>query len=178
MITSPYHIRYATESDAEGIAFVHVNSWKTSYAGIIDQDFLDNISYEKRLSSWQEILQSKSPQELVVLLDDKIIGFVGFGFIRSESRPEFFEKIETKMGEIYVIYLLEEHKRKGLGKALFTQCRLWFNRKELESFVVWALADNIHAKQFYEKEGGKSIGEISITIGDKNYSEACYLFKT
>lgn len=178
MRISPYHIRYATESDAEGIAFVHVNSWKTSYAGIIDQDFLDTISYEKRLSSWKEILQSKNTQQLVVVFEDKIIGFVGFGFVRSESRPEFFEDTETKMWEIYAIYLLEEHKRKGLGKALFTQCRLWFNRKELESFVVWALADNIHAKQFYEKEGGKSIGEISITIGDKNHSEACYLFKT
>ncbi|MBY0271931.1 MAG: GNAT family N-acetyltransferase [Alphaproteobacteria bacterium] len=178
MRISPYHIRYATESDAEGIAFVHVNSWKTSYAGIIDQDFLDTISYEKRLSSWKEILQSKNTQQLVVVFEDKIIGFVGFGFVRSESRPEFFEDTETKMWEIYAIYLLEEHKRKGLGKALFTQCRVWFNCEELESFVLWALADNVHAKQFYEKEGGKSIGEVSIIIGDKNYSEVCYLFKT
>ncbi|MDI9634585.1 GNAT family N-acetyltransferase [Kamptonema cortianum] len=178
MTISPYHIRNATETDAEGIAFVHVNSWKTSYAGIIDQDFLDNINYEKRLSSWQEIIQSKSTQELIVLLDGKIIGFVGFGFIRSKSRPEFFKDTETKVGEIYAIYLLEEHKRKSLGKALFNQCRLWFNLKELESFVVWALADNVHAKQFYEKEGGKSIGEMLITIGDRDYSEVCYLFKT
>lgn len=177
-MTYPYHIRYANESDAEGIAFVHVNSWRTSYAGIIDQDFLDNISYEKRLSSWKEILQSKNTQQLVVVFEDKIIGFIGFGFIRSKSRPEFFKDTETKMGEIYAIYLLEEHKRKGLGKALFAQCRLWFNRKKQESFVVWALADNLCAKQFYEKECGKSIGEIPITIGDKDCSEVCYLFKT
>lgn len=114
----------------------------------------------------------------MVLFESKVIGFVGFGLMRTESRREFFEDTETKMGKIYAIYLLEEHKRKGLGKALFTQCRLWFSRKELESFMVWALADNLCAKQFYEKEGGKSIGEIPIAIGDKNYSEVCYLFKT
>ena len=123
-------------------------------------------------------MQSKTTQQLVVGFEDKIIGFVGFGFIGSESRPEFFEDTETKMVEIYAIYLLEEYKGKSLERALFTQCRLWFNLKELDSFVVWALADNLCAKQFYEKEGGKSIGEIPITIGDKNYPEVCYLFKT
>lgn len=178
MNTSPYHIRHATESDAEGIAFVQVNSWKTSYVGIIDQDYLENISYEKRLSVWKEILQSENARELVVLLEKQIIGFASFGLIRSESRLEFFEDPEAKIGEIYAIYLLEEHKRKGLGKALFKQCRRWFNQEGLKSFVVWALADNVHAKHFYEKQGGNPIGVVTITIADKNYPESCYLFKT
>lgn len=178
MTILPYHIRKPTESDAEGIAFVHVNSWKTSYTGIIDQDFLESLSYEKRLASWKEILKSKNSQELVVLLNKQIVGFVGFGPIRAESYLAFFEDTEKKIGEIYAIYLLEEHKRKGLGKELFTQCRLWFNQEGFETFVVRALTDNLRAKGFYEKEGGKSIGEITITIGNKNYPEAFYLFKT
>lgn len=181
MNISPYHIRQATEFDVEGIAFVQVNSWKTSYAGIIDQDFLDNISYEKRLSSWKDILLSKSSQELVVLFENKVIGFAGFGPIRSESRLDqhpFFSDQNARIGEIYAIYLLEEYKGKGLGKALFTQCRLWFIQKGFESFVVRALTNNVRAKRFYEKEGGKSIGEITITLGDKNYPEAFYLFRS
>jgi hypothetical protein len=79
MNTFPYTIRNATESDAEGIAFVHVNSWRTRYAGIIDPSFLENLSYDKRLASWKEILQSKSSQELAALFDDQIVGFAGFG---------------------------------------------------------------------------------------------------
>jgi len=178
MTISSYHIRKATPSDAKDIAFVHVNSWKTSYAGIIDQTFLDNMSYEKRHASWKDILQSKKSQELVVTFDKQVIGFVGFGSIRSESHLAFFENTDTKIGEIYAVYLLEEYKGKSLGKALFQRCRLWFSQEGFESFVVWALTDNVNAKPFYESEGGKPIGKRTITIGDKNYPETCYLFKT
>lgn len=181
MNISPYTIRKAYESDAEGIAFVHVNSWKTSYAGIIDQDFLDDISYDRRLAFWKETLKSKNTLHLVAVFDDQIIGFADAGSIRPQSvidhHPLFKDKKE-KIGEIYAIYLLEHHKGKGLGKALFQRCRLWFDQEGLEFFVVWALVDNIHAKHFYEKEGGKPKGEKTITIDDKNYPEACYLFRT
>jgi hypothetical protein len=63
----PYSIRKATSLDAEAITLVHVNSWQTSYTGIIEQSFLDNISFDKRLASWKEILQSKSMLHLVAL---------------------------------------------------------------------------------------------------------------
>lgn len=115
------------------------------------------------------------------MFENKIIGFAGFGPIRSESRLDqhpFFEDTETKIGEIYAIYLLEKHKSKGLGKALFHRCRLWFSQHGFDSFVTLVLADNLPARRFYEKEGGNSIGEITITIGDKNYPELCYVFET
>ncbi len=77
-----------------------------------------------------------------------------------------------RIGEVYAIYLLEKHKRKCLGKALLNQCRLLFSQEGFEFFVIWVLPDNSRARRFYEKEGGKSIGEITITIGDKNLSRA------
>lgn len=114
---NPYTIRQATEADAESIAFVHVNSWQTSYAGIIDQSFLDTISYEKRLVSWKEILASKRMLHLVGVHEDQIVGFVGIGPIRPEFRvahhPLFQENVKS-IGEVYAIYLLEHHKGKGL----------------------------------------------------------------
>ena len=33
------HIRHANEQDARGIANVHVNSWKTTYKGIVEDRF-------------------------------------------------------------------------------------------------------------------------------------------
>lgn len=176
----PYTIRNATESDAEGIAFVHVNSWKTSYTGIIDQSFLENLSYEKRLASWKEILQSKNTQQLVALFDDQIVGFAGFGSARLESCIDhsLLKDKTANIGEVYSIYLLEQHKGKGCGKALFNKCRYHLSQEGVESFVVRALTDNIRAIHFYEREGGKLIEEINISIGDKNYPESFYLFKT
>lgn len=174
-MTLDYEIREATESDASGIAFVHVNSWQTSYAGIIEQSFLDNISYDKRLASWTEILKSKDSVHLVATFDGKIIGFASAGPVRSESHVDLLPQ-EPSIGEIYAIYLMEQHKGKGCGKALFNRCCLWLRQQGFASFVVGVLADNIHARHFYERQGGKIMGEVTINIGDKDYQETYYLF--
>ena len=42
------HIRRAIKDDIQGIAKVHVDSWKTTYKGIVADEILDNIAYEKR----------------------------------------------------------------------------------------------------------------------------------
>jgi GNAT superfamily N-acetyltransferase len=82
----------------------------------------------------------------------------------------------VKYGEIYAIYLLREHQRKGLGKKLYQECRRWFKAQGYHHFVTWGLANNTRARHFYESEGGELIGEITINIGDKDYQEVCYLF--
>lgn len=41
-------IREATLSDACGIAKVHVDTWRTAYKGIINDEFLNELSYDKR----------------------------------------------------------------------------------------------------------------------------------
>ncbi|MBA3813674.1 MAG: GNAT family N-acetyltransferase [Alphaproteobacteria bacterium] len=121
-----YEIREALPGDAEGIAFVHIKSWKTSYAGIIDQSYLDNISYDQRLALRKKILASKDPLQLVVTLNGQIVGFADAGPLRPElhhERYSFFKDSQEKRAEIYAIYLLEEHKGKGLGRALYQHCR-------------------------------------------------------
>lgn len=52
-------IREAIVSDAKGIAKVHVDSWRTTYKGIIPDDFLNNLSYEQRTKLWEENIDSK-----------------------------------------------------------------------------------------------------------------------
>ena len=42
------HIRRAIKDDIQGIAKVHVDSWKATYKGIFADEILDNIAYEKR----------------------------------------------------------------------------------------------------------------------------------
>jgi GNAT superfamily N-acetyltransferase len=174
MDASQYIIRAATERDAEGITFVNVKSWQTSYAGIIEQSFLDAISYEKRLAFRKEILASKNALHLVALLDETIVGFADAGPVR----PELAEIFCQERGEIYAIYLLEQHKRKGIGRVLYKQCRDWFLQQGMETFVTWVLTNNHRARHFYEQEGGTLIGEKTALIGDKNYQEVCYMFTT
>ena len=180
MTSSPYHIRKATSSDAEGTAHVHVKGWQTSYAGIIEQAYLDAISYDERLELRKKILNSKDMILLVVTYDNEIIGFADAGPLREKAyNKTFFPAHETylKYGEIYAIYLLRDHQRKGLGHRLYEECRHWFKKQGYTGFVTWALAHNTRARQFYEGEGGKIEGEIVVTIGTHKYEEYCYVFE-
>jgi len=176
MNSSNYEIRNAVAADATGIALIHVKSWQTSYAGLIKQSFLDNISYEKRLALRKEILSSNKGLQLVVVLNEQIVGFADAGSLRSATTLERLKDPNRNIGEIYAIYLLEEHKGKGLGKLLFKKCRLWLNKQGFDFFAAWVLTDNHRARRFYESEGGEVIGEATISLGDKDYLEYCYLF--
>lgn len=49
-------IRKANSVDATSIAKVHVDSWRTTYKGIIPDEFLNNLSYEQRTELWKENL--------------------------------------------------------------------------------------------------------------------------
>jgi len=179
--SSPYIIREAVPCDAEGTTYVHVKGWQTSYIGIIEQSYLDNISYDQRLELRKKILESKGTLQLVVTFGEQIVGFADSGPLRPKPYNEQFfpsQKENVKYGEIYAIYLLREHQRKGLGKILYQECRQWFKAQDYHHFVTRGLVDNIRARHFYESEGGELIGEVTINIGDKDYKEFCYLFES
>lgn len=52
-------IRKASLIDAEGIAKVHVDSWRTTYENIIPKDYLDNLSYNQRTDLWKNNIGNK-----------------------------------------------------------------------------------------------------------------------
>ncbi len=179
MTLSPYTIRQATADDAEGITIVHVNSFQTSYVGIIDPSFLENMSFEKRLELRKEILGSKRGVHLVIELRGQISGFADGGLLRLDPVLNHLPIIKGKeetIGEIYAIYLLEEHKRKGIGKALFRKCREWFSQHELHSFIVWVLKNNLKARRFYESEDGHMVAQKIVKMGEKEYEDVAYWF--
>src|SRR5262249_461024 len=80
-------IRRATYDDAMEIAEVHVESWRSTYGGIIDQAFIDNLSGAERAVSWSRRLAMSSATASDVLVattaDGSIVGFLSGGLIRA-----------------------------------------------------------------------------------------------
>lgn len=94
-------VREASIEDADSIAIVHVDSWKTTYNGIISESYLSGLSVEKRRKSWLWTFENPNANEKIFVAEDKkgnIIGFSNGGRSRSE---EFKHE-----GELYAIYLL------------------------------------------------------------------------
>lgn len=53
------NIRKAVLSDAKGIAKVHVDSWRTTYANIMTEAYLNQLSYEKREEMWNSNISNR-----------------------------------------------------------------------------------------------------------------------
>jgi hypothetical protein len=49
-------VRAATEQDAGAISHVHVQSWRTTYTGVVPEAYLDGLNETERVPLWREWL--------------------------------------------------------------------------------------------------------------------------
>lgn len=160
-----YKIRPAQLEDAEGIAKVHVDSWQSTYRGIISQDYLDNRTYLQFTEFWkQDLTRIKSKEHLFVVLnlDHQVIGFSCGGPNRDKSF--------SYDGEIYAIYLLEAYQKQGLGKRLFENSCQQLSLDGFTGLLLWVLEAN-PSLGFYKHMGGQVVGDKMETIGEQNLKE-------
>lgn len=161
-------VRAAAPGDAEGIAHVHVVSWRETYRGMVPDDFLANLSISRRAEQWSRSLSDPSNvyhHTLVAELNGQIVGFSNYGF------PQ--EKDEEFDGELYAIYLLKSAQGRGIGRMLFEEVVQGLLELGSSSMLVWVLKEN-PARGFYEHLGGLYLREKTIKIGGRELMEAAY----
>ncbi|TCS84372.1 GNAT family N-acetyltransferase [Tepidibacillus fermentans] len=163
-------IREARIEDAFAIGKVNVDSWRTTYKGIVSDQFLADLSYEKAEKRFKEHLTIARNRCYFVAENEKkeIIGFIAGGYNRTENSD--YE------GEIYGIYLLKHSQRKGIGRQLVKALAQKLKELGITSVQVWALADNPYRK-FYKKLGGDYIDSKLIEIGSQILKEESYGWK-
>lgn len=161
-------IREATAADAPGIARVHVESWRTTYRGIVPEDVLANLSVEQREQHWAERLGNADRPECVYVAADTAGAVVGF----ASGGPER-EGDAVYTGELYAIYLLAEQQGKGIGRRLAREVAERLVVAGHEAMLVWVLAAN-PACRFYAALGGVPVREKQIAIGDRSLTEVAY----
>lgn len=162
-------IREATPEDAASIARVHVDSWRSTYAGIVPAEYLAMLSYRNRESLWKELLTTDRPGTSYFVADagaGDIVGFASAGPEREGDR--------TYRGELYAIYILEEYQRMGLGRRLFSCVTRRLLSDGFSSMLLWVLEDNHPAIRFYESLGGERLGRKTVTIGGVDLVEVSY----
>ncbi len=162
-------IRKAEKKDIESIAKIGIATWRDAYKEIISDDYLSSLSVEKRIAKFSEIFENPENFEekfFVAEADDAIIGFAICGKIR--------ENLQDIKGELYAIYVLPQFQKSGAGKALLACVNNFLKSQELWPMLVYVLKDNLKARKFYEKTGGKIVAEKIITIGNQELIEIGY----
>ena len=161
-------IRPAEPGDARGIAHVHVESWRTTYRGIVADEVLARLSEDDRAAFWRGVLDSSnSPGHLYVATDDDI-GVVGF----ASGGPER-DRVANYSSELFAIYLLSSHQRRGLGQRLAAAVARGLALDGHSSMVVWVLARN-PSREFYAALGGRLVASKAVEIGPDTLEEKAY----
>ena len=79
-------------------------------------------------------------------------------------------------GEIDELYIAPEFQGLGLGTRLFRAVRNDFADRGMKRVAVWCLSDNVRARGFYERLGGRSIAETMERVAGVPLGKVAYLF--
>ena len=161
-------IRPAQIDDALAMARVHVDTWRTSYVGIVPDEHLTNLSYERSQARWIEHLSNPQGETHAFVAEAQLGQIVAIA-----SGGPLREAWDNLDGELYVLYVLKSFQGMGYGKLLVRRIAQELANKGYHSLVIWVLKDN-PACRFYEKLGGKRVGEKVVEVGGKELTDVGY----
>ncbi len=167
---SVFHIREAREEDVFGMAKVRVDTWRVAYKEIMPDDLLENLSYQATAERWRKAFwEDKDPNVAVFVAENEQSEIIGIAICGLESNQD-----PIYQGEIYVLYVLPEYQRQGIGRRLVASCAEYLIQQlRVKTMLIWVLADNPY-RRFYESLGGKVIQEKTKEFGGKMLSEVGY----
>jgi ribosomal protein S18 acetylase RimI-like enzyme len=108
----PFEIRQGTGDDLFMIAGVLVDTWRSTFRGLLADDFLDGMSREEQAVRHARRMGVPGVSYLVAVepVSGEIVGFANFGSGRG--------KVPVDIHEIYALYVRTEHQGSGIGTAL------------------------------------------------------------
>ncbi len=159
-------VRPAEVDDAAAIARVHVESWRSTYRGLLPDDFLDSLTEGRYLERWLRSLGDDATRVYVAEEDHQVVAFASGGRERAGEGGY--------AGELYAIYVLEKAQRHGHGIGLVRAVIGGLREMGLNDMIVWVLRENSPARKFYERLGGTYVRTQPITIGSVTLQEVSY----
>jgi GNAT superfamily N-acetyltransferase len=163
------NIRRATASDAPGLAKVRVDSWQIAYKGLVPDDFLQKITYQKREEAFRAAIEGRGDEIYLAEVDDQTAGFITIGACRD---PELDAR---SCGEIWAIYVSPTYWRRGIGKRLLQEAERILLARGFGKLVLWVLEGNNTARSFYEAcgftpDGASKIIDLEAPLQEIRYA--------
>jgi len=140
-------VRQAYPSDAQAIARIHVETWRTTYAGLLPDRMLAEMSEHNHKSSWTHQV-ARGRGEFVLVAERPKLGVVGFASGGPARRA-----LEPYRGEIFTLYVTPDCQNQGIGTALLSAAFKRLAEQSMNGVMIWVLARN-PSRFFYEAMGG------------------------
>lgn len=145
-------------NNIEHYAKANALSWKESYSGIVNDDFLELINTEeeikKSISNLEKELYDGSKRFLLKCNDE----YVGILRVRKTKYKNYYQ-----CGELGALYLLDNVKGKGYGKVLFEKAISELKNMGFDKMIIGCLSEN-PSNGFYKHMGGKFVNTSSLML--------------
>lgn len=162
--------RIANIHDAISMSFVHANSWKKAYQGLLPDEYLNGIKDTQWVDMLTNGLEDNTMKAWVATIEDKIIACTCVGNSR-------YQGYEGQL-ELISIYVLPEYWSLGTGSLLINEVLEYALNNNYLEVGLWVLDGNNQAIRFYEKNGFLNNGDtISCKIGESLTTEKRYIKK-
>lgn len=138
-------LRSADSADAQAIAPFHLACWLTAYAGLVPQDYLDDLAKQDRVAAWQQRLAEPDTKTVVAIADGAVVGL-------ARTAPSGEQPPRPDL-ELRALYVAAQHQGNGLGQRLV---RAVLGDRPAS---LWVFEDNASARRFYRRNGWRATGE-------------------
>lgn len=174
-------IRRALRGDAVAIGRIHVETWQSTYAGLLPDAMLVRMSEARQAAWWLRALSDPAEARGIFVAEDDdeevgggVVGFGSCGPVRDP--PDGLDGTEQRVGEVYTLYVEPDFQNQGLGRRLLDAMFRQLQADGFDTAVLWMLARN-PTRFFYEGLGGAPAGRRFDRLGGEPVEEVAYAWR-
>ena len=144
--------RLATKDDTELIS----NLFAEFYAYNAMQQPKYCISAKESGKYPNMVIDSENGDIIVAVVDDAIVGLL---HIEADTTPPYPSVVSHQFACIVDFFVVEQHRKKGIGRLLLEEAKLWARSRQLEYLELMVLENNSAGRSFYEREKFSTVSQ-------------------
>ncbi|MDQ7908732.1 GNAT family N-acetyltransferase [Phytohabitans sp. ZYX-F-186] len=140
-----FTIRPAGEGDLTAVGALHYRSRAATYSGFVPTDALEAVPASSMVDYWTERWRYERDTHQLTVATEEGGEVVGFTYLGPDEEPH--------TGILHAIHVSPDLLGRGVGAALMADALEKLAAAGWRHAVLWVLADNAHARGFYERGG-------------------------
>lgn len=140
------HTRSAAKKDIPALSELYTHFYK--HNALLQPDDCVAVKESGNYPKW--ILDQPLHTIFLAESENKIIGFIHLEIVETPNYPSI---VAHTFGQITDLFVLENYRRKGVGKQLITAAKQWGASNNLDYLELLVLGNNPQVINFYQKMG-------------------------
>ena len=161
------------------IGAVHVAAWRSTYPGILPDDFLARLSVPRQAAHYDAAIRSCHRRVRRRRLGQptcrRAAARASSASPPPAARAAASSPAALAEGEVETLYVLDDWRDRGVGRKLMRAAAAHLAETGCKSCFVWVLRDN-PSRWFYQRLGGKPVAEAMIQFAGQKVPQTAFVW--